>query len=224
MVNCNPETVSTDYDTSDRLYFEPLTFEDVLEIIDKEKPEGVIVQYGGQTPLKLARALEAAGAPIIGTTPDSIDLAEDRERFQQLVKTLGLKQPPNATARTEEQAVQPGARSRLPAGRAAVVRARRPRDGSRVQRGRSARLHDRRGARCRTTVPVLLDRFLDLAIEVDVDAICDGDGRADRRHHGAHRAGRRAFRRFGLLAAAEQPERGAAGRAARADAEAGAKR
>src|SRR5690606_19658924 len=99
MVNCNPETVSTDYDTSDRLYFEPLTLEDVLEIVDKEKPKGVIVQYGGQTPLKLARALEAADVPIIGTLPDSIDLAEDRERFQQLVDRLGLKQPPNCTAR-----------------------------------------------------------------------------------------------------------------------------
>jgi carbamoyl-phosphate synthase large subunit len=106
MVNCNPETVSTDYDTSDRLYFEPLTLEDVLEILAKEKPEGVIVQFGGQTPLKLSRALEAAGAPIIGTSPDSIDVAEDRERFQALVRTLGLKQPANATARAEEQAVQ----------------------------------------------------------------------------------------------------------------------
>ena len=105
MVNCNPETVSTDYDTSDRLYFEPLTFEDVMEIIEKEKPEGVIVQYGGQTPLKLSRALAAAGAPIIGTTPDSIDVAEDRERFQKLVTTLKLKQPANASARTEEQAI-----------------------------------------------------------------------------------------------------------------------
>ena len=105
MVNCNPETVSTDYDTSDRLYFEPLTLEDVLEVIAKERPEGVIVQFGGQTPLKLSRALEAAGAPIIGTTPDSIDVAEDRERFQQLVRRLGLKQPANATARNEEQAV-----------------------------------------------------------------------------------------------------------------------
>ena len=106
MVNCNPETVSTDYDTSDRLYFEPLTLEDVLEVLAKEKPEGVIVQFGGQTPLKLSRALEAAGAPIIGTSPDSIDVAEDRERFQALVKELGLKQPANATARTEEQAVR----------------------------------------------------------------------------------------------------------------------
>ncbi len=106
MVNCNPETVSTDYDTSDRLYFEPLTLEDVLEIVDKEKPAGVIVQYGGQTPLKLARDLEANGVPIIGTTPDSIDVAEDRERFQQLLMTLGLKQPPNRTARTEADALK----------------------------------------------------------------------------------------------------------------------
>ncbi|MDA8348742.1 MAG: carbamoyl-phosphate synthase large subunit, partial [Pseudomonadota bacterium] len=106
MVNCNPETVSTDYDTSDRLYFEPLTLEDVLEILEKEKPEGVIVQFGGQTPLKLSRALEQAGAPIIGTSPESIDVAEDRERFQALVHQLGLRQPANATARTEEQAVQ----------------------------------------------------------------------------------------------------------------------
>ena len=105
MVNCNPETVSTDYDTSDRLYFEPVTLEDVLEIVDKEKPEGVIVQFGGQTPLKLALDLERAGVPIIGTTPDSIDIAEDRERFQKLLHTLGLKQPPNRTARTEEQAL-----------------------------------------------------------------------------------------------------------------------
>ncbi len=106
MVNCNPETVSTDYDTSDRLYFEPLTLEDVLEVIAKEKPLGVIVQYGGQTPLKLCRALEAAGAPIIGTTPESIDVAEDRERFSDLVRHLGLRQPANATARTEEQALR----------------------------------------------------------------------------------------------------------------------
>ncbi len=104
MVNCNPETVSTDYDTSDRLYFEPVTLEDVLEIADKEKPAGVIVQFGGQTPLKLARELEAAGVPIIGTTPDAIDRAEDRERFQQMIGKLGLKQPPNATARSFEDA------------------------------------------------------------------------------------------------------------------------
>ena len=106
MVNCNPETVSTDYDTSDRLYFEPLTFEDVMEIIDKEKPKGVIVQFGGQTPLKLARALEAAGAPIIGTSPDCIDLAEDRERFSKLVDRLGLRQPPARSAHNEQEAVK----------------------------------------------------------------------------------------------------------------------
>ena len=105
MVNCNPETVSTDYDTSDRLYFEPLTLEDVLEIVELEKPKGVIVQYGGQTPLKLAQALEANGVPVIGTSPDSIDLAEDRERFQQLVEKLGLKQPPNRIARNDQEAL-----------------------------------------------------------------------------------------------------------------------
>jgi carbamoyl-phosphate synthase large subunit len=106
MVNCNPETVSTDYDISDRLYFEPLTFEDVMEVIGREKPQGVIVQFGGQTPLKLARQLAAAGAPIIGTSPDSIDIAEDRERFQQLLMKLGLRQPANATARDEERAIE----------------------------------------------------------------------------------------------------------------------
>src|SRR5690606_706663 len=105
MVNCNPETVSTDYDTSDRLYFEPVTLEDVLEIVHKEQPKGVIVQFGGQTPLKLAGDLEAAGVPIIGTTPDAIDRAEDRERFQQMIEKLGLKQPPNATARSFDEAI-----------------------------------------------------------------------------------------------------------------------
>ncbi len=173
MVNCNPETVSTDYDTSDRLYFEPLTLEDVLEIIHKEKPEGVIVQFGGQTPLKLARALEAAGAPIIGTTPDSIDIAEDRERFQQLVKRLGLRQPANATARTEEQAVALAREVGYPL----VVRP------SYVLGGRAMEIvfkEDDLRAYMNTAVqvsndsPVLLDRFLDVAIEVDVDAVCDG--------------------------------------------------
>src|SRR5690606_8321132 len=114
MVNCNPETVSTDYDTSDRLYFEPLTLEDVLEIVELEKPKGVIVQYGGQTPLKLARDLEAAGVPIIGTSPDSIDLAEDRERFQQLVERLGLRQPPNRIARKADDAVALARKSGYP--------------------------------------------------------------------------------------------------------------
>jgi carbamoyl-phosphate synthase large subunit len=174
MVNCNPETVSTDYDTSDRLYFEPLTFEDVMEIIDKEKPIGVIVQYGGQTPLKLCRALEAAGAPIIGTTPDAIDVAEDRERFQKLVTDLALKQPPNCTARTEEQAVTMSRTIGFPL----VVRP------SYVLGGRAMevvfteedlRVYMTDAVKVSNDSPVLLDRFLDLAIEVDVDAISDGD-------------------------------------------------
>ena len=174
MVNCNPETVSTDYDISDRLYFEPLTLEDVLEIMDREKPEGVIVQFGGQTPLKLSRALEAAGAPIIGTSPDSIDVAEDRERFQILVKQLALKQPANATARAEEQAVQLAREVGYPL----VVRP------SYVLGGRAMevvfneddlRTYMRVAMRVSNDSPVLLDRFLDVAIEVDVDAVCDGE-------------------------------------------------
>jgi carbamoyl-phosphate synthase large subunit len=173
MVNCNPETVSTDFDTSDRLYFEPLTFEDVMEIIEKEKPQGVIVQYGGQTPLKLARDLEAAGAPIIGTSPDSIDLAEDRERFQKLVDKLGLKQPPNCTARSHEQALAMA----VDVGYPLVVRP------SYVLGGRAMEIvhgEEELSAYMAAAInvsnasPVLLDRFLDVAIEVDVDAICDG--------------------------------------------------
>jgi carbamoyl-phosphate synthase large subunit len=174
MVNCNPETVSTDYDTSDRLYFEPLTLEDVLEVLAKEKPEGLIVQFGGQTPLKLSRALEAAGAPIIGTSPDSIDVAEDRERFQSLVKELGLKQPANASARTEEQAVRLAREVGFPL----VVRP------SYVLGGRAMevvfteedlRLYMTHAVQVSNDSPVLLDRFLDVAIEVDVDAVCDGE-------------------------------------------------
>jgi len=174
MVNCNPETVSTDYDTSDRLYFESLTFEDVMEVIDKEKPVGVIVQYGGQTPLKLARALEAAGAPVIGTSPDSIDLAEDRERFQQLVEELGLKQPPNRVARNTEEAIEMGGDVGYPL----VVRP------SYVLGGRAMEIvhgEDDLAAYMDAAIgvsndsPVLLDRFLDLATEVDVDAIYDGE-------------------------------------------------
>ena len=173
MVNCNPETVSTDYDTSDRLYFEPLTLEDVLEIVDLEKPKGVIVQYGGQTPLKLAEALEANGTPIIGTSPDSIDLAEDRERFQQMIEKLGLKQPPNRTARSLEEGVTLAKEVGYPL----VVRP------SYVLGGRAMEIvHNEEDLRTymQTAVnvsndsPVLLDRFLDDAIEVDVDAICDG--------------------------------------------------
>ena len=175
MVNCNPETVSTDFDTSDRLYFEPLTLEDVLEIIDVEKPVGVIVQYGGQTPLKLARALEAAGAPIIGTSPDSIDLAEDRERFQKLVEKLGLAQPPNRTARTAEQALDHAAAIGYPL----VVRP------SYVLGGRAMEIvytdedlsrYIREAVQVSNDSPVLLDRFLDNAVEVDVDVIADAEG------------------------------------------------
>lgn len=173
MVNCNPETVSTDYDTSDRLYFEPLTAEDVLEVVETEKPKGVIVQYGGQTPLKLARELEAAGAPIIGTSPDAIDHAEDRERFQQLVTELGLLQPPNALARSTEEAVGLGEGIGFPL----VVRP------SYVLGGRAMEIvHDtadlkrymRDAVSVSNDAPVLLDRFLDQAVEVDIDCICDG--------------------------------------------------
>ena len=174
MVNCNPETVSTDFDTSDRLYFEPLTLEDVLEVIDKEKPRGVIVQFGGQTPLKLARRLEAAGAPIIGTSPDSIDLAEDRERFQRLVEEQELRQPPNCTARDRDEALRMGADVGYPL----VVRP------SYVLGGRAMEIvhgDDDLAAYMDQAItvsndsPVLLDRFLDLATEVDVDVICDGE-------------------------------------------------
>jgi carbamoyl-phosphate synthase large subunit len=175
MINCNPETVSTDFDISDRLYFESVTFEDVMEIIDLEKPVGVIVQYGGQTPLKLARALEAAGAPIIGTSPDSIDWAEDRERFQQLVEQLQLKQPPNRTARNPEQAIAMANEIGYPL----VVRP------SYVLGGRAMEVvysdedlsrYIREAVQVSNDSPVLLDRFLDHAVEVDVDVIADAEG------------------------------------------------
>ena len=174
MVNCNPETVSTDYDTSDRLYFEPVTLEDVLEIVNIEKPVGVIVQYGGQTPLKLARGLEKAGVPIIGTSPDAIDCAEDRERFQKMLQELGLKQPPNRTARTPEAAIIAAEEIGYPL----VVRP------SYVLGGRAMEIvHERsqlerymrEAVKVSNDSPVLLDRFLNDALEIDVDAICDGD-------------------------------------------------
>jgi carbamoyl-phosphate synthase large subunit len=172
MVNCNPETVSTDYDTSDRLYFEPLTLEDVLEIVDKEKPLGVIVQYGGQTPLKLALDLEANGVPIIGTSPDMIDAAEDRERFQKLLHTLGLRQPSNATARTEAEALEKAAALGYPlvvrpsyvlGGRAMEI----------VHEQRDLERYMREAVKVSHDSPVLLDRFLNDAIECDVDCLRD---------------------------------------------------
>jgi carbamoyl-phosphate synthase large subunit len=175
MVNCNPETVSTDYDTSDRLYFEPLTLEDVLEIVDKEKPLGVIVQYGGQTPLKLALGLEAAGVPIIGTSPDMIDAAEDRERFQGLLQKLGLRQPPNATARTEPEALEKAAALGYPlvvrpsyvlGGRAMEI----------VHEQRDLERYMREAVKVSNDSPVLLDRFLNDAIECDVDCLRDPEG------------------------------------------------
>jgi carbamoyl-phosphate synthase large subunit len=173
MVNCNPETVSTDYDISDRLYFEPVTLEDVLEIVAKEKPKGVIVQFGGQTPLKLARDLEAAGVPIIGTSPDAIDRAEDRERFQQMIERLELKQPPNTTVRSEEAALVAAAKIGYPL----VVRP------SYVLGGRAMEIvykedelqrYMREAVRVSNESPVLLDHFLNAAVEVDLDAVSDG--------------------------------------------------
>jgi carbamoyl-phosphate synthase, large subunit len=173
MVNCNPETVSTDYDTSDRLYFEPLTLEDVLEIIRVEQPNGVIVQYGGQTPLKLARDLEKAGAPIIGTSPDSIDAAEDRERFQQMIQKLGILQPPNRTATDAEEAMKLAEEIGYPlvvrpsyvlGGRAMEI----------VYNEEDLRRYMREAVSVSNDSPVLLDRFLNDAIEVDVDAVSDG--------------------------------------------------
>ncbi|MDB5768393.1 MAG: carB [Collimonas fungivorans] len=174
MVNCNPETVSTDYDTSDRLYFEPVTLEDVLEIVDKEKPYGVIVQYGGQTPLKLALDLEANGVPIVGTSPDMIDAAEDRERFQKLLHDLNLRQPPNRTARTEEDALRLAQEIGYPlvvrpsyvlGGRAMEI----------VHEQRDLERYMREAVKVSHDSPVLLDRFLNDAIEVDVDCLSDGD-------------------------------------------------
>ena len=175
MVNCNPETVSTDYDTSDRLYFEPVTLEDVLEIVDKEKPAGVIVQYGGQTPLKLALALAAEGVPIIGTSPDMIDAAEDRERFQKLLGTLDLRQPPNATARTEAEALEKAEALGYPlvvrpsyvlGGRAMEI----------VHEQRDLERYMREAVKVSHDSPVLLDRFLSNAIECDVDCVRDSAG------------------------------------------------
>ena len=173
MVNCNPETVSTDYDTSDRLYFEPVTLEDVLEIVHKENPKGVIVQFGGQTPLKLARALEAAGVPIIGTTPEAIDRAEDREQFQKMIEKLKLTQPHNATVRSAEEAVLKAQEIGYPlvvrpsyvlGGRAMEI----------VYKESELKTYMRDAVQVSNDAPVLLDHFLNAAIEVDIDAVSDG--------------------------------------------------
>ena len=202
MVNCNPETVSTDYDTSDRLYFEPLTLEDVLEIVELEQPKGVIVQYGGQTPLKLARALEANGVPVIGTSPDSIDLAEDRERFQQLVDKLGLKQPPNRIARNDQEALLLAREIGYPL----VVRPSyvlgRPCHGNRLRRSRPGPL---RARRCEG-----VQRFAGAAGPLPRQCCRvrrrhhrrQGGQRPDRWRDGAHRRSWRALGRFLVLAAA----------------------
>jgi carbamoyl-phosphate synthase large subunit len=173
MVNCNPETVSTDYDTSDRLFFEPITLEDVLEIVHVEKPKGVIVQYGGQTPLKLAVALEQAGVPIIGTSPEAIDRAEDREQFQQMLKRLGLKQPENATVRSLEEAIVGAGKIGYPlvvrpsyvlGGRAMEI----------VYKEDELRRYMTTAVQVSNDAPVLLDHFLNAAVEVDIDAVSDG--------------------------------------------------
>ena len=201
MVNCNPETVSTDYDTSDRLYFEPLTLEDVLEIVHVERPFGVIVQFGGQTPLKLARDLEANGVPIIGTTPDSIDMAEDRERFQKLLHKLKLKQPPNRTARSAAEGARGRRGNRLPARGAAFLCAGRPRHGNRARAGGPRALH----ARSDQGVERFAGAARPLFERRDRSRRRRGlrrQGRDHRRRDGAYRAGRRAFGRFGVLAAA----------------------
>ena len=174
MINCNPETVSTDFDTSDRLYFEPLTLENVLDIIELEQPQGVIVQYGGQTPLKLANALQAAGASIVGTSPDSIDLAEDRERFQQLIERLGIRQPPNRTARSADEGIECAAVLGYPL----VVRPSYVLGGRAMEivfNEQDLRRYMQEAVSVSNESPVLLDRFLDDAVEMDVDALCDGE-------------------------------------------------
>ncbi len=197
MVNSNPETVSTDYDTSDLLFFEPLTTEDVLNICDRIQPDGVIVQFGGQTPLNLSRALSSAGVPIIGTSVDTIEAAEDREKFQKLLNELGLKQPNNAIVRTMAQA-------RIEAQKVGFPSLVRP---SFVLGGRAMEIcydqsqFERFVAEAFVVAqgqPVLIDRFLEDAIEVDVDAICDGDDVVVNGHHGAYRRSRCTFGRFGL--------------------------
>ncbi len=210
MINCNPETVSTDYDTSDRLYFEPLTAEDVLEVLHREASNGelvgVIVQFGGQTPLNLASALKAAGIPILGTSPDNIDLAEDRERFAALVRDLGLRQPNNGIATSREQAADIAARVGYPVlMRPSFVLGGRAMEVVETPAQLDAYLRD--NAAALSGGPVLIDQYLRDAVEVDVDALADADTRVRRRRPPAYRGGRGAIRRQRLLdpAALAQP-------------------
>ena len=215
MVNCNPETVSTDYDTADRLYFEPLTFEDVMAVIERERDGNVdvscVVQFGGQTPLKLALGLQEAGVTILGTSPDSIDLAEDRQRFNQLLWDLGIPQPASGTATSRSRSARGGGQGRLPGSGAAVVRARWPGDGDRLRRGDARSLHgERRGRLARSADP---DRSLPRERQGDRRRLRGGRDRrgGDRRHHGAHRGGGHPLGRQLLRRAAAGPGRPAPG-------------
>ena len=212
MVNCNPETVSTDYDTSDRLYFEPLTLEDVLEIVHAEKQAGpvagVICQLGGQTPLGLAQGLEDDGVPIVGTSPEAIHLAEERGAFGRVLADAGLPAPKHGMATSLPRRPADRRRDRLPGAGAAVVRPRRSRHGDRLRRRRARGLHRRASTEIGPAHPVLVDRFIDDAVEIDVDALYDGDGALPRRRDGAHRGGRHPLRRLLLRAAADHPRRG----------------
>ena len=214
MVNCNPETVSTDYDTSDRLYFEPLTAEDVIALVRREQQAGTllgcIVQYGGQTPLKLSQALTQAGIPILGTSADAIDIAEDRERFQLLLHRLGLRQPENGIARSAAEAETIAERIGYPV----VIRPSYVLGGRAMEivydRSRPAPLHARGGARLRRrhlARAILIDRYLNDAIEVDVDCISRRRDRLCRRRDGAYRGSRHPFRRFRLRPAAVHARR-----------------
>ena len=204
MVNSNPETVSTDYDTSDLLFFEPLTTEDVLNICDRVQPDGVIVQFGGQTPLNLARALDTPGVPIIGTSVDTIEVAEDREKFKSVLERLELASRPTASPARWRRPGNEVGQGRLPGAGAAQLRARRPGDGDLLRHAAVRPLRDRgvhrrrRGSRCYRP-------FLEDAIEVDVDAIADGERRDRRRHDGAHRGGGHPLGRLGLRDPAVQP-------------------
>ena len=211
MINCNPETVSTDYDTSDRLYFEPLTAEDVLAVCEIERPEGVIVQFGGQTPLRLAKALEEAGVPLLGTPVDAIDLAEDRGRFGALLRRLEIKHPPYGTALSAEEAVAIAEDVGFPL----LVRPSYVLGGRAMEicyDGEALAAYLEANVKADQEHPLLLDRFLENAIEVDVDALADGEDVLRRRGYAARRGGRRPLGRLGLRAPADEPRRGDARR------------